>query len=582
MYNDAELDSLAEMDLDADNDLFGEPPPELNIDPEVLAEEDLAEDSDPEPSPPPSPIIRTFASLSLSPLKGEREAPESAEAQPTKKRKLNTGAPKTTEKKKPGPKAKGCPIVGIDPRTKWGDVILTDFELPKTSMHLMTNEYLEELYGEYAEFARCVFEDCPDTHRFHAHLYLIFSRGQRPRWSKLKRLFPHQHIEWRHGTRAQAAKYVTPDHVCKKKGENFGQKKKDYTFLCGPWEFGTLRDKGQRSDLKVIREFVWNCDTLGEFWRSEYGFNQWCVSHQKWVETQFLSKPRPNLTRDLALTKPQRIVNKLLDAIDADNRAAPGGVGRRFLVWQDPRGRHGKTLLITWNLDNRNAHLMVGNVKDACAGFDFQPRLVFDIARSAKKITGNNFSNNNARRRNRPDCEEDYFPSVLLELFANAAVGNTKYQVFTKRFVAPSCLVVTNNEDLPYKSCTYDRWLVVRTKADHSMVMFSVNSDYKEYGHRVLMGPKEGLADFKRLNKIRPTTETLPGFLDEFETDETRALNGPPPPPSPRPAVVPRRRPARLQPMFAANPDMDFNQAYQNLTLDNFVWRLNNSGFVSH
>lgn len=437
----------------------------------------------------------------------------------TKKRKAeeDLANPPAAKRQKTGPggarKGAGRKALTDEEKKKnaqrYRDMCLTDFKLPLRALHLMSVEYLEELYGEYCTYGKCVFERCPESDKLHAHLYLQFNTQQR--WSKLKKRFPHQHMEPRMGTRRQAVHYLDPTYICRDKSKFYYNKEKsEYTTLCGPWEFGVFRDQGTRADLKEIRQFIFRCETWQQFMVSPYGCNPNVIRNLKWAKECFHARPHKNLSKEVVLNCFQKVVCNFTKKIKLHNLKRPAGMGREVLVVIDELGCHGKSVVCTWMMDMWNAAQVVGSIRDAVSGYNYEPIVFFDVAR--------------AQGRDNADGKT-WFPTTLVELFSTGRLSNTKYVVHTKRGIAPVPIIFTNSTTVPWNDLTLDRWQVLRINRDHSL-------DYctpRVLGHtvpgaephvvlvrqRTLLTPAEGLTCY-----TAPADATLPANeLDDLKAD---------------------------------------------------------------
>lgn len=328
-------------------------------------------------------------------------------------------------------------------KLRWGDAVITSFSLPRYTVHLMSDEYLEYLYGEYCDYCICVFEICPETGRWHAHLYPIFNKN-RPRWKKIKKIFGADcHIEQRISTRQNCVNYCKPSYFSKPRQ----QTKAEYTHMCGPFVFGTFRDQGVRADQKIIRAAIWASDSWPAFMRSEWSLNKWVISHLNWCKEVYACKPQPNLTLNLVLKPVQVVWWKELQALRARNNKNVGSMGRQVIVVCDPFGGRYKSVFATWIVDNQGAYEAAGKVRDVIHGYESNPYVLFDLVRTHKTYKSD---------------AKPWFPTTMLELFCNGRLCNTKYFVFNKRFIAPGLIVFTNEWDLPLNDLTDDRWLIFR------------------------------------------------------------------------------------------------------------------------
>lgn len=392
------------------------------------------------------------------------------------------------DKKKPDPRFQDCVI------TLW------DFPI---NYPVMSDQFIEELFGEFCDYLICQIETCPETGREHAHIFCIFNTC-RPRFSRIKAIFKEKkaHIEARVSTRQQARDYCTPEYVCKDSNKSyFGKTKAEYTWKAGPFEFGTFRDRGQRSDQKVIRQFIWDCQSIAEFWQSEYGISKWCITHRNWCESQFVLKPQPNLSAGVKMNDFQYAIGMIIDFISHQNKTRPCCMGRLLLVVQDTVGGHGKSVMCSLLLDRFNAYHVAGSTRDVISGYNNEPVVFWDIVRKE--------SNENL----------DYFPTKQVELFSNGHLANTKYIVFNKRFPAPAPVIFTNSEAIPYSDLTNDRWRIMRIEKDHSVNVYTIKGPldtwkgftpvmhkdkyFEEVFKMSILTAKEGLAIYNKKLELK-------------------------------------------------------------------------------
>ncbi|HIB02141.1 MAG TPA: hypothetical protein EYO31_09900, partial [Phycisphaerales bacterium] len=257
---------------------------------------------------------------------------------------------------------------------KFRNGMLTLYIWCMSNLHVLTSEYLEAIFGHKFCYMKMIVEKCPKTGKIHAHVIYQTLKDKKFSVKAIQKLFKEPcHHETVNGWQC-AKNYLSPSYLCTNSSKPYYMKtKKDYTYVCGPWEFGALRQSGSRSDLKELRETIWSFSSWKEVCKSEVVLDKWCAEHMRWVETMWHARPKVNLSNGVILNRFQAWVeNKLIELRLQDLRKSVNGITRNNLIVLDPTGNWGKSCLVNYLIDMKGSLAPTGCIKDIIYSWEGQ------------------------------------------------------------------------------------------------------------------------------------------------------------------------------------------------------------------
>ena len=355
----------------------------------------------------------------------------------------------------------------------------TLFKWPCRNLHKLTDDWLELTFSYYFTFFKIVVEMCPDTGKLHAHLLAQLHKKKRRK--QIQKLFGEKcHIEIPANVERCSA-YCEPSYMCTNKAKkHFMQTKKDYTHFCGPFGFGEPRRQGQRNELTQLKAQV----QAQKSWKGV--MNLKCMldplvasRYMRWVEKMWAARPKPNLSAWMTLNPFQVTIKTILELVREDDIAqSVNGIMRKHTFVCDEGGSRGKSALVNWFIDCRDALAPHGKMSDILHAWEGQDYFFYDMPRFCQDRDG----------KSKMEDKFNYF-IYLMESFSSGRGFSGKYISQQKRDRAPSQALFCNLSlgtlklwsqfgGRDWGKFTYDRWNVLVVK-DRTIDWYVVNHLYQ-------------------------------------------------------------------------------------------------------
>lgn len=218
------------------------------------------------------------------------------------------------------------------------------------------------------------------------------------------------HLEVARGTPGQNKEYCT----------------KEDTRSGGPYEYGTMRSRGTRSDIQKLVTFSRSAEITDEILFEEFAdvyakYPRFCDRLRKAAFERNVN-PAP-------LTPRAGWQSELVEYLTAP-------ADQRKIRWIcDPNGNTGKSYFATHYSDQRTYCITGGRYADIFYGYNYEPVVFFDLAR----------------------CRQESCPYEVMESFKNGYFLSTKYEVKRVKFNVPHVIVFSNFEP-DRTQLSEDRW----------------------------------------------------------------------------------------------------------------------------
>lgn len=196
--------------------------------------------------------------------------------------------------------------------------------------------------------------------------------------------------------------------------------------LGGPWQRGTISGKGKRNDIRKFVEALQERDLTNADLHDE--FADVLARYPRFVTSSLKEKKDRSVVRHPLIARPGWQTG-LLDYLHGEPH------DRKIRWYVDAVGSTGKSTFAR-RYDAKRSYLVTGGKHtDIYYGYDFEPVVFFDLARTA----------------------EDKVPWEVMENMKNGYFLSTKYEVKRMRFDIPHVIVFSNfNPDRTKFS--QDRW----------------------------------------------------------------------------------------------------------------------------
>lgn len=267
------------------------------------------------------------------------------------------------------------------------------------------------------QYIVCQKEICATTEKVHLQGYVEFTVHKRLNEVKKVLLDHTVHLEPRQGSQAQAIAY------CQKL-----ESRQD-----GPWEIGTPKTQGKRSDWERVRDDFLNGMSLEDsvlkypdlFGRYSGGFRAMHSVIQQKLAIDGIDVENVEL----------RTWQKELDKYVSENKQGP----RKIRWYVDLKGNTGKSWWSRYAIKKHKAFYTT-NAKTADISFAYsmQPVVVFDLARTT----------------------EDRVNYGVMEMLKNGLLFSAKYASTLKIFKQPTVIVMSNFHP-NREALSRDRWDIV-------------------------------------------------------------------------------------------------------------------------
>jgi len=221
------------------------------------------------------------------------------------------------------------------------------------------------------------------------------------------------HVEIARGTAEQNKQY------CTKEDGRFG----------GPFEYGSLRAKGKRTDIADLVEYSRTAELTDDVLFDQ--FPEILAKYPRFVDR--LSKRQKETsvrTREFVARDGWQTTLSTYLSTEPDPRKI------RFIV--DPVGGLGKSTFVHGFRDQPKYVVTGGRHADIYYGYDYEPVIFFDLARSA----------------------HDKVPYEVMENFKNGYFLSTKYEVKRMKFNIPHVIVFMNFQP-DMAQLSYDRYDII-------------------------------------------------------------------------------------------------------------------------
>lgn len=187
--------------------------------------------------------------------------------------------------------------------SQFRNVMFTDYDIERKNFWL-------GLVDETANFVIFQKEKCPSTGKLHLQGYMELEK--RIRFGALKKLVGEKvHLEKRKGNQGQAIKYCS----------------KEESRVEGPWEAGTKKAAGKRSDLEAVKEAIDEGKTEVEI--ADEFFGSWTKYHRSFREYKRLKVAKEDGPKEVSVFWGEAGSGKTRKVYDTE------GYG----IWSKPQGR---------------------------------------------------------------------------------------------------------------------------------------------------------------------------------------------------------------------------------------------------
>lgn len=228
----------------------------------------------------------------------------------------------------------------------------------------------------------------------HYQGYVIFSSAQR--LSALKKLIPSAHWEPRRGSHEQAMEY------CRK------EPRLEPTVI-----HNMESHQGKRNDLADARESLLGKRSYQEICMDP-SLDTVRARYPQWVKETY------NAIRSVVEPMEDVILRPWQSALMETLSVSPDS---RSIHWVHDNGNTGKSYMASYLVRNHNAFLSSGGkLSDIALAYDYQPIVVFDLARSL----------------------EEFAPYQAMENFKDGRIFSSKYESRLKVFSPPHVVVFAN------------------------------------------------------------------------------------------------------------------------------------------